>query len=140
MNATTVWWLLAGTLVALELMSGTFYLLMLAIGAAAGALAAGAGLDLTAQVVSAAAVGGLEVVLWSFRRPQKSAAQASQDQGVHLDIGETVQVQAWDAEGQAQVKYRGALWSAVLAEGQAQAPGLHRIEAISGNRLVLKKV
>ena len=81
MNATTMWWLLAGALVALELMTGTFYLLMLAIGAAAGALAALAGLDLTAQVVTAAAVGGLAVVLWSFGRPQKSAAEASQDQG-----------------------------------------------------------
>ena len=140
MNATTMWWLLAGALVALELMTGTFYLLMLAIGAAAGALAALAGLDLTAQVVTAAAVGGLAVVLWSFGRPQKSAAEASQDQGVHLDIGETVQVQAWDDEGQAQVKYRGALWGAVLAEGQPQAPVLHRIEAISGSRLVLQKI
>jgi len=39
-NGSTLWWVIAGTLVALELATGTFYLLMLALGAAAGALAA----------------------------------------------------------------------------------------------------
>ena len=40
MNDSTVWWLVTGVLVAAELMTGTFYLLMLAIGALAAALAA----------------------------------------------------------------------------------------------------
>ena len=35
MNDSTVWWLVTGALVAAELMTGTFYLLMLAIGAVA---------------------------------------------------------------------------------------------------------
>jgi membrane protein implicated in regulation of membrane protease activity len=39
-SATTVWWVLAGLAVALELATGTFYLLMLALGMAAGAIAA----------------------------------------------------------------------------------------------------
>ena len=39
MNDSTVWWLVTGVLVAAELMTGTFYLLMLATGAAAAALA-----------------------------------------------------------------------------------------------------
>ena len=43
MADSTVWWLLAGAAVAVELMTGTFYLLMLAIGLAAAALAAHAG-------------------------------------------------------------------------------------------------
>ena len=41
--ASTVWWVVAGVLVAVELATGTFYLLMLALGAAAAALAAHAG-------------------------------------------------------------------------------------------------
>ena len=49
---------------AAELMSGTFYLLMLAIGALAAALAAHLGAGLTTQLVTAAVVGGLAVVLW----------------------------------------------------------------------------
>jgi membrane protein implicated in regulation of membrane protease activity len=38
-SATTVWWVLAGIAVAVELATGTFYLLMLALGLAAGAVA-----------------------------------------------------------------------------------------------------
>ncbi|HNJ45700.1 MAG TPA: NfeD family protein, partial [Ottowia sp.] len=52
MADSTVWWIAAGLLVAAELLTGTFYLLMLAIGAAAGALAAHAGLSLSAQLVA----------------------------------------------------------------------------------------
>ena len=32
LNTSTLWWLVAGALVAAELLTGTFYLLMLAIG------------------------------------------------------------------------------------------------------------
>lgn len=34
LNPATLWWLMAGVTVAIELLSGTFYLLMLAIGMA----------------------------------------------------------------------------------------------------------
>ena len=40
MAQSTIWWVLAGGFVAVELLSGTFYLLMLALGMAAAALAA----------------------------------------------------------------------------------------------------
>ena len=40
MADSTIWWLIAGVLVAAELMTGTFYLLMIAIGMASAALAA----------------------------------------------------------------------------------------------------
>ena len=140
MSTTTMWWLLAGALVAMELMTGTFYLLMLAMGAGAAALAAMADTPLIGQVVTAAVVGGLAVTLWSLYRQRHRPPSSSSDQDVHLDIGETVQVQAWDAEGTTQVKHRGALWTAVIAQGQQPEPGLHRIEALVGNRLVLHKL
>ena len=38
MAESTVWWLLAGVAVAAELVTGTFYLLMIALGLASGAL------------------------------------------------------------------------------------------------------
>jgi membrane protein implicated in regulation of membrane protease activity len=38
-NPATVWWVVAGLAVAAELATGTFYLLMLAVGLAAGAVA-----------------------------------------------------------------------------------------------------
>ena len=40
MAFSTVWWLVTGGLIAVELLTGTFYLLMLSLGAAAAALAA----------------------------------------------------------------------------------------------------
>ena len=45
-TTATFWWLAAGGLVIAELLSGSFYLLMLALGTAAGAVAAQAGLAL----------------------------------------------------------------------------------------------
>ena len=41
MDHSTAWWLLVGLLVIAELLTGTFYLLMLALGAIAGALCRG---------------------------------------------------------------------------------------------------
>ncbi|MEK7346479.1 MAG: NfeD family protein [Pseudomonadota bacterium] len=140
MNNPTIWWLVTGVLVAMELTTGTFYLLMLAVGAAAAALAAHTGASLTAQLVTAAIVGGLAVVLWSIYRNRLPGLTASSDADQHLDVGETVQVDAWDAQGLAQVKHRGALWTGVVRDPLPPSPGLFRIQAIEGNRLVLEKI
>lgn len=137
MNDSTVWWLVTGVLVAAELMTGTFYLLMLAIGAVAAAGAAHLGAGLTAQLATAALIGGLAAVLWrqrSLRRVQQEPTN------LHLDIGETVQVDAWDAQGTAQVKHRGAQWTAVCTTTAAPTTGAHRIQGMQGNRLVLEKI
>jgi membrane protein implicated in regulation of membrane protease activity len=140
MNNPTIWWLVAGALVALELTTGTFYLLMLALGAAAGAVVAHAGAGFTVQVVVAAAVGGLAVVVWNAYRQRQTDLSAARETVQHLDVGETVQVDAWDAQGLAQVKHRGANWTAVNTPPSKPSPGLHRIQAIQGNRLVLEKI
>ena len=139
MSDATMWWVLTGLLVAVELVTGTFYLLMLGLGAVAAALVGMAGHDLNTQLVTAAIVGGLgAVLLGQWRKRQTPTPQEAQDQ--HLDLGATVQVDAWDAQGTAQVKHRGAAWTAVLAPGQTAAPGVHRIQAMAGNRLVLEKI
>jgi hypothetical protein len=72
MAESTIWWLLAGAAVVIELITGTFYLLMLAIGLAAGALAAHAGLAMTGQLVVAALVGGGAVAGWHVWRGPSS--------------------------------------------------------------------
>lgn len=140
MAESTVWWLLAGVAVAVELVTGTFYLLMIALGLASGALAAHLGLALTWQLVCAAAVSGGAVALWYRVRkhaPDRLPARANRD--VNLDIGETLHVAAWDADGTAQVKYRGAQWTAALMPGVAAASGegTYRIEQVIGNRLMV---
>ena len=143
MAESTIWWLLAGASVAIELATGTFYLLMISLGLMAGALASHFGLPLTGQIITAAIVGGGAVALWhwqSMRRPQALPASANRD--VHIDIGEPVQVEQWNTDGTATVKYRGANWTAILATPalEASATGLFRIKELIGNRLVIEKL
>lgn len=137
MSDTTIWWLVTGGLVAAELMTGTFYLLMMAVGATAAALAGHMGMGLTVQLVTAALVGGSAAVLWRQRSLRREALLPA---ALHLDIGETVEVSAWDAQGTARVKHRGANWTAVCASGHVPSLGTHRIQAIQGSRLVLEKI
>jgi membrane protein implicated in regulation of membrane protease activity len=137
MDNPTLWLIVAGGLVMAELLTGTFYLLMLSLGATAAALTAYADGTLTWQIVTAAIVGGGAAVLWHLKKPLSNDAQ---DSNVHLDIGETVTVDAWDAQGHTQVKHRGAQWTAVCAANATPELGLHRIREMQGNRLVLEKI
>ena len=100
MSNPTVWWLLAGITVAVELATGTFYLLMISIGLVAAAVAAHLGVPMTAQIITAAVVGGGAVALWHWRdskKPQSLHASANPD--VHIDIGGQVTVTSWQADG-----------------------------------------
>ena len=136
LDPPSLWWLTVGALVAAELATGTFYLLMLALGAAAGAMAASAGVDTKSQISTAAAVGGGAVVLWYFaRKLQPAAGPAGSNRDVNLDIGHRIQVPAWDEAGAARVSYRGAIWAVRHAGSGAPAPGEHVIVALDGNEL-----
>jgi membrane protein implicated in regulation of membrane protease activity len=111
-SLSTWWWIASGALVAAELATGTFYLLMLALGAAAGAIAAHLGLGLNAQMLSAAVVGGGAVAAWHWKRGgTRPKVRAAENRDVNLDIGEQVEVAEWQADGSASVQYRGARWS-----------------------------
>jgi membrane protein implicated in regulation of membrane protease activity len=123
-------------LVAAELATGTFYLLMLGLGCAAAALAAHLGASQTSQLVAAALVGGGATVAWHLnRRRHPKAAPADRNRDVNLDIGETVQVTQWNADGSTRVHYRGAAWSARLDQPGAAGAGPHVIVAVHGNEL-----
>jgi membrane protein implicated in regulation of membrane protease activity len=135
MNATTFWWVACGVLVAVELLTGTFYLLMLAIGAAAAAIAAHLGLGSNAQIVTAALVGGAAVIAWHQRRPQTKPASRNAD--ANLDIGQSVQVEQWKPDGSTLVRYRGAEWHARYIGTGEPGAGQHVIKAIEGSCLLL---
>jgi membrane protein implicated in regulation of membrane protease activity len=134
----TFWWVAAGLAVAVELATGTFYLLMIALGLACGALAAHLGLGSTMQVVSAAIVGSGATALWHWKRMQHPRSlPARENRDVNLDIGETLQVEHWAADQTSRVTYRGTAWTARLQTGYAAAPGPHRVMAVEGNWLVV---
>ena len=140
MSEPTLWWLVTGAIVAAELLTGTFYLLMLAIGTAAAALAAHGGANTTVQILVAAVVGGGAVVAWHFKRPSGRAELPAQaNPNVNMDIGETVQIADWNPDGTANVHYRGANWTAMHRTGITPSAGAHRVSEIVGNRLLVDK-
>jgi membrane protein implicated in regulation of membrane protease activity len=137
-SAATWWWLAAGGLVAAELLVGTFYMLMLALGAAGAALAAHAGAGEPAQVFAAALVGGGATAAWYLKRGRSPrGAPAARNRDVNLDIGSKVHVEAWAADGTARVHHRGATWAARHAGPGAPAPGDHLIVSVTGSELGL---
>ncbi|TXH90703.1 MAG: NfeD family protein [Rhodoferax sp.] len=140
MAESTVWWVLAGAAVALELFVGAIYLLMFAVGLACAALAAHAGASVVVQILTAALVGGACAVVWHFKRPgQDREPPAQANPNVNMDIGETVMISAWNADGTADVHYRGAHWTAIHRAGVSPTPGAHRVAELVGNRLLVDK-
>jgi membrane protein implicated in regulation of membrane protease activity len=133
-------WIVAGfALVIAELLSGTFYLLVIGVGAFAGAIAAWLGANLLLQAVAGSVVsiaGVIAVHHWHSRQP---ASLPGQDN--FLDRGQPVVLEGWANETAdiARVKYRGTLWDARLARGaEHPAPGTTLyIEGQEGNTLVV---
>ena len=140
MVTSTVWWILAGIAVAAELLTGGIYLLMIALGMAAGAVAAHLGMPLPAQIGMAAIVGALAVLVCRRVRIQRGPElPASSNPDLNLDIGETLHVPQWNSDGSARIPYRGSQWTVVLRAGSMPTPGLYRVIEMQGNRLIVDK-
>ena len=140
MSDSTLWWLLVGAAVALELFTGTFYLLMLAVGMVAAALAAHASVGLSMQLIVAAVIGSAAVFFWHLikrRRPSDPSVRAMRS--VNLDVGEVIQIEEWLPDGTASVKYRGAQWTVIQRPGNPPVPGAYRVAELVGNRLLVEK-
>ncbi len=138
LSTATFWWVLAGVAVAAELATGTFYLLMIALGLGAGAVSAHIGLSPSLQITLAAVVAGGATALWHWRRMRlPTSAPAAENRDVNLDIGERVQVDAWNSDRTARVNYRGTMWTARLFPEAPVVSGLHLVKAVEGNWLVL---
>ncbi len=141
MANSTIWWLIAGAAIVVELLSGTIYLLLLAGGFAATAISAHLGFGTVTQLLVAAVVGVVAVLAWysiQRKRPPPPPTEANRD--LNLDIGERVQVEAWNPDGTATVRYRGAQWTVVQRAGHAPSTGEHRVVEVVGSRLVVDKI
>jgi membrane protein implicated in regulation of membrane protease activity len=136
-----VWFGLAVTAVILEIVSGTFYLLMLAIGLSAGGLTALAGGNLGWQFLIAAVTAMVATILLRRSRYGREAREdSSRDPNVNLDIGQRIDVAEWkDSAGRhmARAMYRGALWDVELAPGEAAQPGSFYIREVRGSVLLV---
>ena len=133
-------WVIAGfVLVIAELLTGTFYLLVIGVGAFAGAAAAWVGANHLVQAVVACAValaGAWAVHHWHIREGKGGSGSSN-----FLDRGQPVVLESYANEpaGLARVKYRGTSWDARLAQPDGRpAPGATLyIDAMEGNTLVV---
>ncbi|MES2130238.1 MAG: NfeD family protein [Pseudomonadota bacterium] len=131
------WLILAGLLVIFELFTGTFYVLMVAIGMGCGAIAALMGAPVPLQVIIAGAIAAAATLL--LRRSRLSddiKLDPARDPNVNIDIGQAIKVDQWQGE-KARVMYRGALWDVELAAGSVAQAGSYKIAEVRGARLVV---
>lgn len=143
MSMVSIWLILAGVLLATEMLTGTFYFLMLGAGALAGALCARLDVPVSLQIVVASLIGlSACFAVWQMRgRRVAHASDNNANPLGQLDIGERVVVAHWNEDGTCEVKHRGAMWAAVLSRPDAQrTTGAHRIVAVDGVRLVIESV
>ena len=133
----TTWWFIAAVVLGLsELLVGTFYLLLLGVGALCGALVSLAGFSLDIQCFVAAIVilvGGIALA----RYHAKAKLKTQDIKADNLDIGQTVTVKEWNEDHTASVSYRGATWQAVAKDGEKLEPGVFVIVEVRGSKLVV---
>jgi membrane protein implicated in regulation of membrane protease activity len=130
-----VWWFVLGFgLLVAELLTGTFYLMVIALAAGAAGVAAllGAGLPLQLLVAAVIGFGGS---LWLRKTRGLHPAGANDLQ--NMDVGQVVRVEHWSPNRTARASYRGALWDIELAAGEQPAPGEFVIRDIQSNRLIV---
>ena len=136
LSITTCWLIAAVVLGLSELLVGTFYLLLLAIGALCGALVSFSGMGLSAQCFTAAVVilvGGIFLAKFHAKRKREEKPTEVDN----LDIGQTVTVASWKEDRTASATYRGASWQVVAKEGVDLVPGTFKIVEVRGSKLVV---
>lgn len=133
MESYIYWFVLALILVGLELATGTFYLLVVAIAAAVGGLVALLGAGMVWQFVLGAMTGIAGTVV--LRRWKSTLAVETPN--ASLDIGRPVRVIKWNENGSARVIYRGAEWDAEPESADTPRNETLYIAAVRGSGLVL---
>ncbi len=137
MDSFIGWFVVAFGLLVAELLTGTFYLLVIAIALAAAGIAALAGLSTPLQFVVAAAIGvGGSIWLRSTRFGRR-LHERGDDRVQNMDIGQSLRVENWTTARTARANYRGAVWDVELAPGEQPMSGEFVIREIQANRLIV---
>jgi membrane protein implicated in regulation of membrane protease activity len=128
-----IWWIIAAALVAAELLTLTFYLLVVGVAVAFGGVVAWLGGGATWQWLTASALGVAGVV--ALERWKRGRGR-SPDQAP-LDVGQMVRVESWGPVHTARVNYRGTTWDAELASPETPHAETMYIIATRGSVLIL---
>jgi membrane protein implicated in regulation of membrane protease activity len=133
MEAYVFWFLLGLVLLGVEMVSGTFYLLVVAIAAAVAGVAAWFGMAMAGQLILSALTGiaGILILRRSKGNQLVDASNAS------FDIGQPVRIIKWKEDGSARVIYRGAEWDARLETAETPIDGTLYIASMQGSSLIL---
>jgi membrane protein implicated in regulation of membrane protease activity len=125
MDAALIWAIAGLALVIVELLTGTFYLLMLGVAAFGAAGTAWLGYDFPVQVIVAAVIAAVGCyAAHAYREKNKASFERWIDPGARL----------------ARVRYRGASWDARVEGGEALEPGTTvYVLAADGNTLKVVK-
>ena len=131
-------WVLVGLgLVIAELLTGTFYLLMLGIAAFGGGVAAWLGQGFPVQALAAcvvAAAGSYLVYLYHAKNARRQMPPVDHAQPVTFEVWVNQDARL------ARVRYRGASWEARVEGDAALDPGgMLYIVAAEGNTLTVNK-
>lgn len=140
MDAYLLWAVVGIALIIIEMLTGTFYLLVLGLAALSAAAAAWFGGSFWVQAVLIAAVSVAGVLLVKRYRGGSRAASAMQGPG--LDIGQAVTLDEWisEADGLARVRYRNAQWEAQVSGERSPESRVFYIHAVEGNTLRVSSV
>ena len=134
MDEDVLWAILGLGLVVVELLTGTFYLLVLGIAAFGAALAAWLGQGFPVQVIVAAVIAALGCYGVHVYRAKNSTRQMAP-----VDAGQPASFENWVDERArlARVRYRGTSWDA-LVEGEAAIDPGAQLYVISTHGNTLK--
>ena len=127
------WAILGLTLVIVELLTGTFYLVVLGLAAFGAAAAAWAGSDFPVQVLVAAVLAAVGCYGVHMYRARNTTQQMPS-----VDAGNPAKFENWiDRDARlARVSYRGAPWDARIDGGDSPEPGATvYVQGTDGNTL-----
>jgi membrane protein implicated in regulation of membrane protease activity len=129
-----LWAILGLTLVIVELLTGTFYLLVLGIAAFGAALAAWLGQGFPVQTIVVAVISGFGCYGVHVYRAKNATQQMPS-----VDAGQPASFENWIDQGArlARVRYRGASWDA-LVEGDASVDSGAMLYVVSTHGNTLK--
>ena len=137
MDPALAWAALGLLLVIVELLTGTFYLLMLGVAAFGAAGAAWLGYDFAVQAIVGSVVAGVGCDGVHVYREKNKAEQMAP-----VDAGMPASFESWIDAGArlARVRYRGASWDARVEGAEALEPGATvYVLATEGNTLKVGK-
>jgi membrane protein implicated in regulation of membrane protease activity len=135
MSAYLIWAIAGLVLITIEMLTGTFYLLVIGIAALIGAIVAFAGGEFWLQALIAG-ISGLIGVWYAHGKLTAEKAKAGMPNTNQLDIGQPVTVFQWvnQAQGLARVNYRGSQWDAKIAATESATVQINDVLTISGQQ------